>query len=248
MAKRYSGDLQINVIWDDRGFYRTSVSQDGKSLWSGTVGPVERSGIAKDSPQSYDDVASAALSFADDEIKGIGDDAEFTEDLSDWLIRRKPREKMSGHATKKRPGPAFQAGDCVTMRESHRKYLTSSTGGTVFKVVSVAENALTLEGPLDWHPEHRRREVMGAQQFKRIACPRFGDARDGDGHEAHEAPRSHATRPQIVVNKIGGRWQPVNTRGTIIRGNVYNARGEGYSTRQSAEEAASMIRRLGKRA
>lgn len=46
MAKRYSGDLQINVTWDDRGFYRASVSQDGKSLWRGTVGPV-KSAIAK---------------------------------------------------------------------------------------------------------------------------------------------------------------------------------------------------------
>jgi hypothetical protein len=192
MAKRYSGDLQINVIWDDRGFYRTSVSQDGKSLWSGTVGPVE-SGIGKDSSQAYDEVASAALSFADDEVSGIGDDAEAKEDLSGWLIRRKPREKVSGHATKKK-------------------------------------------------------KSMDDQQFKRVACPRFGDARDGDGHEAHEGPRSHATRPQIVVNKIAGRWQPVNASGTIIRGNIYNARGEGYSTRQGAEEAASMIRRLGKSA
>lgn len=247
MAKRYSGDLQINVIWDERGFYRTSVSQGGKSLWRGTVGPVE-SGVAKDSSQAYDEVASAALSFADDEVRGIGGDAEANEDLSGWLIRRKPREKVSGHATKKKPGSAFQAGNCVTMREPHRKHLTSSTGGAIFKVESVDGNALTLEGPLDWHPKHRKRKIMGAQQFKRVACPRFGDARDGDGHEAHAYPRSHATRPQIVVNKIAGRWQPVNASGTIIRGNIYNARGEGYSTRQGAEEAASMIRRLGKSA
>jgi hypothetical protein len=65
----------------------------------------------------------------------------------------------------------ISVGDCVTMRTPHRKFLTSSTGGTVFKVLSIDGSALTLEGPMDHHPKHRRQHVMGAQQFKRVACP-----------------------------------------------------------------------------
>lgn len=248
MAKRYSGDLQISVIYDDRDFYRTSVKRGGKSLWQGTIGPVVR-GIAKDSPQAYDEVASAALSFADYEVEDISNKAEYNEEGSGWLIRRSPR---TSHATRKsrapttarRPtrklSPSFQVGDCVTMREPHRKYLTNTTGATVFKVVAIDGNALTLEGPLDWHPKHHKQKVMGAHQFKCVACPRFGDARDG--HDEEQA--SHAMKSRIVVRKV--RWQPVNASGIVVRGKIYNADGAGYSTKQGAEEAAGMIRKLGR--
>jgi len=267
MAKRYSGDLQISVTYDDRNFYRTSVSRGGKLLWRGTVNPAPVGfgpGVAYDSPQAYDEVASSALAFANDEVGGISDDADYKEDLTGYLIQRKPRARTTtatNHATRKSRAPktasrpsrklhSFQAGDCVTMREPHRKYLTSSTGGSVFKVVSTADNALTLEGPLNWHPKHRKQKVMGARQFKRVACPRFEDARDGDDYEhavSVEQP-SHATRSRIGVRKIEGRWQPVNASGIVIRGKIYNADGSGYSTRQGAEEAAGMIRKLGRTA
>jgi len=39
MAKRYSGNLQISVVYDDKGHYRTSVSSGGKRLWRGVVNP-----------------------------------------------------------------------------------------------------------------------------------------------------------------------------------------------------------------
>lgn len=265
MAKRYSGDLQISVTYDDRNFYRTSVSRGGKLLWRGTVPVGFGPGVAYDSPQAYDEVASSALAFADDEVGGIGDTADFDENLTGYLIQRKPTTRTTAtasHATRKsrasttasRPprklNPSIRAGDCVTMREPHRKYLTSSTGGSVFKVISTAGNALTLEGPLDWHPKHRKQKVMGARQFKRVACPRYGDARDGDGAE-HAMPveqASHATRSRIVVRKIEGRWQPVNTSGVVVRGKIYNADGSGYSTKQGAKEAAGMIRKLGRTA
>lgn len=179
MAKRYSGNLQISVVYDDRNHYRTSVSSGGKLLWRGTVTPAPAGfgpGVAYDSPKAYDEVASSALAFADDEKRGIADEAESDEDLTGYLIRRSPRGKTSSdHATKKKSRRAIQVGDCVVMRDPYRKYLTSTTGGTIFKVVSISGSALTLEGPMDYHPKHRRREVMGAQQFKRVACPRFDE-------------------------------------------------------------------------
>jgi len=180
MAKRYSGNLQINVAYDNRNFYRTSVGRAGKSLWQGTVGPVVR-GIASDSPQAYDEVASAALSFADQEVRGLGDAAEYNEDGSGWLIRRTPRA---------------------------RSVTTAS---------------------------HATRKARTAPSQK--MSPSF-----------HERQTSHATRSKITIRKIEGRWQPVSASGIIVRGAIYNADGTGYRTRQGAEEAASMIRKLGRSA
>jgi hypothetical protein len=105
MAKRYSGSLQINVVYDDHGHYRTSVSSGGKLLWRGTVNPAPVGfgpGVAYDSPQAYDKIASSAIAFADDEVGGIADEAEYDENLTGYLIRRKPPGKStSSHARKK---------------------------------------------------------------------------------------------------------------------------------------------------
>lgn len=113
MAKRYSGNLKINVVYDDKNFYRTSVSSGGKLLWRGTVNPAPAGfgpGVAYDSPKAYDEVASSALSFANHEVGGIGDDAEYDENLTGYLIHRSPRTETKVHATK-RSAPGSVAGD-----------------------------------------------------------------------------------------------------------------------------------------
>jgi hypothetical protein len=107
MAKRYSGSLQINVTYDNRGHYRTSVSSGGKLLWRGGVKPAPAGfgpGIAYDSPQAYDKVASSALAFADDEVRGIGDEADFDENLTGYLIKRTKGKTASAHAAKLKRG------------------------------------------------------------------------------------------------------------------------------------------------
>lgn len=107
MAKRYSGNLQISVVYDDKNHYRTSVSRGGKLLWRGTVNPAPAGfgpGIAYDSPKAYDAIASSALAFADDEKRGIADEAEYDEDLTGYLIRRTPHGKKktsSAHSSRK---------------------------------------------------------------------------------------------------------------------------------------------------
>ena len=91
MAKRYSGNLKIDVVYDDRGHYQTSVSQDGTTLWRGRVNPAPAGfgpGIAYDSPQAYDEIARSALAFADHDVGGIGDEAEFDEAMTGYLVRR----------------------------------------------------------------------------------------------------------------------------------------------------------------
>ena len=104
MAKRYSGNLQISVVYEDRGDYRVSVSRGGRSLWHGRVRPAPAGfgpGVAYDSPKAYDEAASSALAFADDEEKGIADDADYKEDMTGYLIRRAPRSGGKAHSTRK---------------------------------------------------------------------------------------------------------------------------------------------------
>jgi len=140
MAKRYSGSLQISIVYDDRNHYRTAVSRGGKLLWRGIVNPAYAGfgpGIAYDSPKAYDEVASSALAFADHEIGGISDEAEYDEDLTGFLIRRSPRSKKSSptsraHATMKKSiagrSTKIQVGDLVRYKDGY--------GGT-FVVVAI---------------------------------------------------------------------------------------------------------------
>jgi hypothetical protein len=123
MAKRYSGNLQISVIYDDKGHYRTSVSSSGKSLWRGVVNPAPAGfgpGIAYDSPKAYDEVAASALAFADHEVGGLGDEAEFDEDLTGYLIRRSPRNKTPRLATRKSRTQLDREIAAVIGRKRHR--------------------------------------------------------------------------------------------------------------------------------
>ena len=114
MAKRYSGELTINVVYDDKNHYRTSVSRGGKHLWSGTVNPAPSGfgpGVAYDSAKAYDEIARSALTFADHEVGDIGDDAEFDEEMTGYAIRRSPRAprvRTAAHSTKKKSPTQLQ--------------------------------------------------------------------------------------------------------------------------------------------
>jgi len=103
MAKRYSGDLQISVTYDDKNHYRAAVSRDGTLVWRGIVRPAPSGfgpGTAHDSPKAYDKIAAAALAFAADEGGDIDSGAEFDEQGAGYLVRRSRTVKPS-HATRK---------------------------------------------------------------------------------------------------------------------------------------------------
>jgi hypothetical protein len=147
MAKRYSGDLQISVTYDDRGFYRTSVSSGGKPLWRGQVKPAPAGfgpGIAYDSPQAYDEVAQSALAFADDEKRGLADDAEFDENLTGYLIRRSPRSKTSMPAKVPAKSSRFSVGDRVQIPTWHEDWMRGDRYGTVVKAVPGSQTTVVL--------------------------------------------------------------------------------------------------------
>jgi hypothetical protein len=123
MTKRYSGDLTIHVVYDDRNHYKTSVSRKGKNLWSGTVRPAIVGfgpGIAYDSPKAYDEIAATALAFADNDVGGVRDSAEYNENLSDVLIRRSPGRKPS-HARKRSPAQLQRDIEAVVGKPKHRR-------------------------------------------------------------------------------------------------------------------------------
>ena len=94
MATRYSGKLRISAVLDDRtGNYRVGVT-DGKHRWRGSVGAPASgfgAGVAYDSPRAFDQVASAALSFASDEADWVAEQAYMTD--SGWHVGRSENEK-----------------------------------------------------------------------------------------------------------------------------------------------------------
>lgn len=89
MAKRYSGDLTIALVYDDRGFYPVTISRGRRFFWRGRVGPPYAGfgpGFAYDSSRVYDAIASSALSYADNEGAPVAESAELGPD--GWQVRR----------------------------------------------------------------------------------------------------------------------------------------------------------------
>ena len=105
MAIRYSGGLKINVLYRDRGDYRTVITETGhgaskrnKSVVFVRPAPAGFGpGIAYDSPQAYDEIASSALSFGaySDERSKQGDwiqELAAYDEEGYWHIGRTPAQ------------------------------------------------------------------------------------------------------------------------------------------------------------
>ncbi len=142
MAKRYSGNLQISVVYDDKGHYRTSVSSGGKLLWRGVVNPAPAGfgpGVAYDSPKAYDEIARSALAFARDEIADLDDDVEFDDDVIHVIRRSPPAPPTSAHAAKKKTPQStharFKIGDRVQIPAWHDDWMRGDRYGVVVKAV-----------------------------------------------------------------------------------------------------------------
>jgi len=98
MAKRYSGDLVVNILYHDDDTYKGSVSGPGgmykftdlRAPRIPTAGHVGSAGIAYDSPKGYDDMAKHAIGFATYDMEGIGY-PEYNTRGDDYKVsRRKP--------------------------------------------------------------------------------------------------------------------------------------------------------------
>lgn len=93
MAKRYSGDLVVQILYHDDDTYRGYVKGPGgtykfSELRAPPVGL--GSGVAYDSPKAYDKMAESAISFATYDMEGIGmwDEKDDRGDVK--VSRRKP--------------------------------------------------------------------------------------------------------------------------------------------------------------
>jgi hypothetical protein len=102
MAKRYSGDLTVNITYHDDDTYRGTVTGPGgsykfNSLRAPAVGL--GAGVAYDSPVAYDKMARSAISFATYDKEDIGY-PEYNASGNDVAVhRRSPRKK---HGNRKR--------------------------------------------------------------------------------------------------------------------------------------------------
>ena len=92
MARRYSGDLNINIVWDDaRSRYIGKINVAGaRNLRPALIqASPPATWKAVDSPESFDAAARAALAFAADLNWPVDDYAEFN-DKGEYVIRRTP--------------------------------------------------------------------------------------------------------------------------------------------------------------
>ena len=98
MATRYSGSLRIRLrllgarspahrLGPAPDRYRASISEDGRSLWSGEIYPPRAWDHSLDSPEAYDRIARDALAFAahDDAPTDGADIGE-----QDYIVTRRP--------------------------------------------------------------------------------------------------------------------------------------------------------------
>lgn len=75
MARRYSGELVVNITYHDDDTYKGSVKGPGGTyrftdLRAPAMG--HGSGVAYDSPKAYDRMAEAAISFATYDMDDLG--------------------------------------------------------------------------------------------------------------------------------------------------------------------------------
>jgi hypothetical protein len=189
-------------------------------------------GVANDSPQAYDEVASSAISFADHEKGNIAEEAEYTEDMTGYLIKRAPGSSKaastrSSHARKKiDPHEAKQRLEAAGIDFSRDFHTLPS------REVDLVLDAARTAGYRKSKGAPGSTARMYFQYLSRLGA---NNPRVGGGLK----------RETLAVRKLGTRWQPVNSGGHVVRGEVYNADGAGYSTRESAHEAATMLRKLG---
>jgi hypothetical protein len=192
MAKRYSGNLTINVVYDDKNFYRTSVSEGGKSLWSGIVKPAPAGfgpGIAYDSPQAYDEIAQSAIAFAEDDLGGIADEAEFDEDLTGYLIRRSPRARSAREHATKSTGGSTRSWDTVAVVDSD---WVADAGSAASDLADAIERKFGVERMIEgsW-PKYR---VLAKGDEKTLEKARVFAGRWLEDHQEREAQRIKAAR------------------------------------------------------
>lgn len=88
MARRYSGEVNINILWvDATQQYAAKVKAPDEPSMFIIVGAPKVLEHAVDSPAAYDNAAVTALAFAEDEVGGSTERAAYKED--DYYVGRR---------------------------------------------------------------------------------------------------------------------------------------------------------------
>jgi hypothetical protein len=98
MAKRYSGDLVVTILYHDDDTYKGSVKGPGgtykfSQLRAPAIG--HGSGVGYDSPKAYDKMAEAAIGFATYDMSDLGMWDEKNDRGDVKVSRRKPGSSRS---------------------------------------------------------------------------------------------------------------------------------------------------------
>ncbi len=101
MARRYSGDVTVDLLWDDRGYYKGRVSWPGGSFDATglRLSPHDSRRLAADSPEAYDAASEAALGFASndhEEVYAHGEQYPASPNFDKWLVRRARPSRRNG--------------------------------------------------------------------------------------------------------------------------------------------------------
>ena len=101
MAKRYSGDLVVQILYHDDHTYKGYVKGPGGTYkftdlrppQIPTAGHVGSHGIAYDSPKAYEEMAESAIAFATYDREDLGM-PEYGE-RDGYIVHRPPSKKRS---------------------------------------------------------------------------------------------------------------------------------------------------------
>lgn len=104
MATRYSGDVKISIVWNDRAdVYNATVSAPGFKPYHVQVGRPAAGRLAVDSPAAYDAAAHAALSFADEDADAFGERAQYNQAGTGWHIARSRTVRSNPRRRRRNP-------------------------------------------------------------------------------------------------------------------------------------------------
>lgn len=159
MAIRYSGQVRISCVYQDRGDYKCSVSgPDGR--WSGHIRPAPAGfgrGVAYDSATAYDHIARSALAFASHDKPGIDDACDVSE--AGYHIHRTKVVHAGRSATRPRSTRKAVAARATKKRAEARR---RKRGVRAYYTVIVPWS----HRPTAWHPTDKSFSPLNRGAFK----------------------------------------------------------------------------------
>lgn len=235
MERRYSGDVEIFVLYDPRGFYKTAVRRGGRVLWRGSVRPSRGAptwaDITGTSPAAIDAAAGAALAHSEDAIPNIGAITEETED-GRYKVHRTPPRAATRQATSRLRSRRDEGGP-YAIEQFSPAYGWSRIGGTYDSRADASRAARWVFG---FEPSTRR--FKAEQLGWRIVPASASAARDRARRGRDDGTTSRRNADLIAwYQRHGERNMPRGFRAEKIQ----------WMRRTNRSNALDAVRRMGYR-